>query len=579
MWSASAPTTAPNRRCARRCSMRSTTSSKAAHKAVVVLLSGVATGGRGETAMKLSEWMDPRHLRVLAFGPRSPEELAHPPAWRYWQALPPRGRISVFMNAWYAEAMQARVSGQMDDAALDAQLHAIRDYERMMPQEDVLLVKFWIHLSKSAQKARLASSTGRRPRPGASPTATGTAPGSTRSHARCGNTRCAKRPPGKPPGTSSRAPTRATATSPSAHPARIADAGQRRGGREDPAPAAQPATTAPAVVDNVKLIRDLDLDAEDRRPNLRTRARAAAGPAREAHATQALRAALAGAGVRGYRRRRQGRRDPARRGGARSAAIHDRARRRADRRGEGASLPLAVLAPGAATGRHHDLRPLLVRPRAGRACRGLLRGGGLDARVRGDQPLRGAPRPRRHRRRASSGCRSARPSSSPASARGRRFRSSGSRSRPTTGATASAGPTTSARSRTWSTARQHRARAVDAGRGRRQALRAASRSCRPSSTASSAALGDLSGTRGIAVNGAPGYAAHRGCRAGMRRRSGRTSCRADPSRLPARTGRHARRRLLGFRLAGRRRRADARRWSSCSTGSRAARARITHGRC
>jgi polyphosphate:AMP phosphotransferase len=126
------------------------------HKAVVVLLSGVAAGGRGETAMKLAEWMDPRHLRVLAFGPRTPEELAHPPAWRYWQALPPRGRISVFMNAWYAEVMQERVSGRMDDAALDAQLHAIRDYERMMPQEDVLLVKFWIHLSKSAQKARLA---------------------------------------------------------------------------------------------------------------------------------------------------------------------------------------------------------------------------------------------------------------------------------------------------------------------------------------------------------------------------------------------------------------------------------------
>ena len=60
-------------------------------KAVVVLLSGVAAGGRGETAKKLAEWMDPRHLRVQAFGSRTPEELAHPLAWRYWQALPPRG--------------------------------------------------------------------------------------------------------------------------------------------------------------------------------------------------------------------------------------------------------------------------------------------------------------------------------------------------------------------------------------------------------------------------------------------------------------------------------------------------------
>jgi len=125
-------------------------------KAVIVLLSGVASGGRGETAKQLSEWMDPRHLRVQAFGERSPEEAAHPLPWRYWRALPPRGRVSIFMNAWYAEALQARVSGRLDDAALDATLHAIREYERMLAHENVLLLKFWIHLSKSAQKRRLA---------------------------------------------------------------------------------------------------------------------------------------------------------------------------------------------------------------------------------------------------------------------------------------------------------------------------------------------------------------------------------------------------------------------------------------
>ena len=125
-------------------------------KSVVVLLSGVATGGRGETAKQLSEWMDPRHLRVQAFGSRTPEELAHPLPWRYWHALPPRGRISIFMNAWYAEALRARMSGQLDDAGLDVALHSIREYERMLAHENVLLLKFWIHLSKSAQKQRLA---------------------------------------------------------------------------------------------------------------------------------------------------------------------------------------------------------------------------------------------------------------------------------------------------------------------------------------------------------------------------------------------------------------------------------------
>jgi polyphosphate:AMP phosphotransferase len=125
-------------------------------KAVVVLLSGVAAGGRGETAKQLAEWMDPRHLRVQAFGSRTPEELAHPPAWRYWQALPPRGQVAVYMNAWYAEALQARVSGKLDDRGLDAVLHGVREYERMLAQENVLLLKFWIHLSKQAQRQRLA---------------------------------------------------------------------------------------------------------------------------------------------------------------------------------------------------------------------------------------------------------------------------------------------------------------------------------------------------------------------------------------------------------------------------------------
>ena len=129
---------------------------KGRRKAVVVLLSGVAAGGRGETVKQLAEWMDPRHLRVHAFGPRTPEELAHPLPWRYWQALPARGHIAVYMNAWYAEMLHARLAGELDAAGLDALLHATREYERMLAHENVLLLKFWIHLSKDAQKKKLA---------------------------------------------------------------------------------------------------------------------------------------------------------------------------------------------------------------------------------------------------------------------------------------------------------------------------------------------------------------------------------------------------------------------------------------
>jgi len=122
---------------------------------VLLIISGVEGGGRGETANKLTEWMDPRHIRVVAFGPRTPQEAARPPAWRYWHALPPKGKLGIFLNAWYNEAMLAHVRGEIDDDRLHSHVQAIREYEQMLSDEGVVVLKFWIHLSKAAQKKRL----------------------------------------------------------------------------------------------------------------------------------------------------------------------------------------------------------------------------------------------------------------------------------------------------------------------------------------------------------------------------------------------------------------------------------------
>jgi polyphosphate:AMP phosphotransferase len=122
---------------------------------LLVIISGVEAGGRGETANKLTEWMDPRHIRVVAFGERTPEEQSRPPVWRYWKTLPPKGRIGIFMAAWYHESALSRARGRSDGDVLETRLEAIREHEQMLTDEGVVLLKFWIHLSKSAQKKRL----------------------------------------------------------------------------------------------------------------------------------------------------------------------------------------------------------------------------------------------------------------------------------------------------------------------------------------------------------------------------------------------------------------------------------------
>ena len=122
---------------------------------VLILISGLEGGGRGETANKLNEWMDPRFIRTHAFGPGAPEEEARPLAWRYWRALPPRGKIGIFVNAWYRQLVIAHVRHEVTDAQFNARLQEVRQYEQMLTDEGIVLLKFWIHLSRAGQKQRL----------------------------------------------------------------------------------------------------------------------------------------------------------------------------------------------------------------------------------------------------------------------------------------------------------------------------------------------------------------------------------------------------------------------------------------
>ena len=73
---------------------------------VIVLINGIEGAGKGETVKLLNEWMDPRLIEVRTFDQQTDEELARPPAWRYWRALPPKGRMGVFFGNWYSQMLQ-----------------------------------------------------------------------------------------------------------------------------------------------------------------------------------------------------------------------------------------------------------------------------------------------------------------------------------------------------------------------------------------------------------------------------------------------------------------------------------------
>mgnify|MGYP000193300390 FL=1 len=123
--------------------------------AVVILINGIDGAGRGETVNLLNEWMDPRHIEVHAFDRPTGEEGERPPMWRFWRALPPKGKIGVLFGNWYVDPIGERAGGRLKKAPLDQRLSELNRFEAMLAAEGVLLVKFWFHLSRAGQKKRL----------------------------------------------------------------------------------------------------------------------------------------------------------------------------------------------------------------------------------------------------------------------------------------------------------------------------------------------------------------------------------------------------------------------------------------
>jgi len=124
---------------------------------VVLLVGGIEGAGRGETVNALTSWLDPRHVEVNGLGDPSDEELERPRYWRFWRALPPKGKIGIFFGSWYTYPIlrAALANGQARWARLDRRIDEIVRFERMLSEEGALVLKFWFHLSRTAQRKRI----------------------------------------------------------------------------------------------------------------------------------------------------------------------------------------------------------------------------------------------------------------------------------------------------------------------------------------------------------------------------------------------------------------------------------------
>ncbi|MEI6106029.1 MAG: polyphosphate:AMP phosphotransferase [Opitutae bacterium] len=122
---------------------------------VIIIVSGADGAGKGELVHRLNEWLDPRGVASHAFWNPSDEERERPPYWRFWRAMPGRGRIGILFGSWYTEPIIQRVYGKTKGGRFDRALDQIVAFEKMLAADGALILKLWLHLPKAAQKKRL----------------------------------------------------------------------------------------------------------------------------------------------------------------------------------------------------------------------------------------------------------------------------------------------------------------------------------------------------------------------------------------------------------------------------------------
>lgn len=122
---------------------------------MILVFAGVNGAGKQKTVNLINEWMDPRWIQTRAYGQPSEEERERPDFWRYWRDLPPKGQIGMFLSCWYSQPLLDRVYKKSSVAEYDDQLARIAGFEKTLADDGALILKFWMHLNKDNQHARL----------------------------------------------------------------------------------------------------------------------------------------------------------------------------------------------------------------------------------------------------------------------------------------------------------------------------------------------------------------------------------------------------------------------------------------
>ncbi len=122
--------------------------------AVLIVFQALDAGGKDGTIRHVMSGLNPQGCRVTSFKVPSAEEAKHDYLWRVHRAVPEKGEMGIFNRSHYEDILVVRVHKLVAKEIWQERYEQINAFEKELAENDVTILKFFLHISKDEQKKR-----------------------------------------------------------------------------------------------------------------------------------------------------------------------------------------------------------------------------------------------------------------------------------------------------------------------------------------------------------------------------------------------------------------------------------------
>ena len=124
-------------------------------QAMLLVLQGMDTSGKDSTIRHVMSAFNPQSCKVFSFKKPNDEEISHDYLWRRHKLVPAKGEIVIFNRSHYEDVLSVKVHKLIPESILSKRYNQINNFEKYLFENNIRIIKLFLHISKDEQKKRL----------------------------------------------------------------------------------------------------------------------------------------------------------------------------------------------------------------------------------------------------------------------------------------------------------------------------------------------------------------------------------------------------------------------------------------